>query len=315
MSLPRNIVPGVTWFVTRRVTRRHYLLRPDADGMLQQIYWYVTAVIAAKYGIQVHAVQVLSTHIHEVLTDVHGNLPKFMRERNRLLANSVKVLRKWPEEVFQRAPANYTRLYGVHAVLKEIAYTIANVVRAGLVEHPSQWPGATVLAHDIGERTIDIERPAVYFDAKNPIWPERVSLKITMPTAIVDAFGDSAKEILIAAVDAAIDRARREAIRDGYIVTPTRRNLCSEPTTRRSKSYEAFGKRVPTFSAAGIHDKRLEAIAERREFLERYRCALAALRKGSVPVAFPPGTWRWTRELLPEWMRDAVHSAVVDKAA
>lgn len=266
---------------------------------MQQIYWYVTAVIAAKFGIQVHAIQVLSTHIHEVLTDVYGNMPSFMRERNRLLANAIKVHRKWPEEVFQRAPANYTRLYGAKAVLKEIAYTIANVVQAGLVKDPSQWPGATILAHEIGQRVVEVERPAVYFDPNNPIWPERISLPIEMPQMIVDAYGDHARDVLIAAVTAAVELARKTAIHAGHVMTPKPAKLCRVPTSRRSKGYSAFGSRNPTFAAARVREKVEEALVERKAFLDSYRRALAALKKGIVDVAFPPGTWRWARELLP----------------
>ena len=137
MSLPRQIRPGATWMITRRTTRRHFLLRPDRDGTAQQIYWYTTAILAKKFGVELHAVQVLSTHMHEVLTDVHGNLPAFLRERNRALANALKCHRKWPEEVFQRAAANCVELLGEDSVMKQIAYTIANCVDAGLVRSPS----------------------------------------------------------------------------------------------------------------------------------------------------------------------------------
>src|SRR6187401_2428681 len=141
MTAPRCIRPGRTWFVTRRTTRRHFLLRPDADKTLQELYWYTTAVIAAERGIELHAVQMLSTHIHEVLTDTRGELPRFLQQRNRLFANAIKRHRHWPEEVFARAPASCVALYGVRAILKEIGYTLANCVEAGLVHHPDDWPG------------------------------------------------------------------------------------------------------------------------------------------------------------------------------
>src|SRR4029079_16235741 len=124
MTIPRCIRPGRTWLITRRTTRRYFLLRPAADGTMQGIYWYATAVMAAKFGIELHAVQVLSTHIHEVLTDVRGTLSAFLRERNRLFANAMKCHRQWPEEVFQRAPTSCVELYGPEAVTKEIGYTL-----------------------------------------------------------------------------------------------------------------------------------------------------------------------------------------------
>ena len=90
---PRNIAPGKVWFVTRRTTRRHFLLAPDRAGEVARIYRYVTGLIAAKFGIEIHAVQMLSTHIHEVLTDVNGMLPRFLEQRNRLFTASKGLLK------------------------------------------------------------------------------------------------------------------------------------------------------------------------------------------------------------------------------
>jgi hypothetical protein len=50
----------VTWFVTRRTTRRHYLFSPDKeDGEVEQLYWYTTAVFAKMFGVQLHMTQLL----------------------------------------------------------------------------------------------------------------------------------------------------------------------------------------------------------------------------------------------------------------
>ena len=61
MTAPRPVEPG-TYLVTRRTTRRHFLLRPDSDGTMQQLYWYATIVYAKEYGIEVNATQMLSDH-------------------------------------------------------------------------------------------------------------------------------------------------------------------------------------------------------------------------------------------------------------
>ncbi len=302
MSQPRCIVPGCTWIITRRTTRRHYLLRPDADGTAQRLYWYVTAVIAAKFGIQLHAVQVLSTHMHEVLTDVRGNLPAFLRERNRLFANALKCHRLWPEEVFQRAPTSCVALYGPDAVLQEIGYTVANCVEAGLVDHPSQWPGVTVLADDVGRRVVEVERPSVYFDPDNPTWPARAAIAIEMPAVLAEAYGSRAIDVVRSVVRGAIERARKHARKAGRAAS-TAAKLCSVPFTRQADSYEARGKRHPTFAAAGDAAWARVAVANRRAFLHLYRCAREALRTGAQNVPFPIGAWRWPQELLPRLKR------------
>jgi len=305
MTQPRCIRAGRTWMTTRRATRRHFLFRPDRDGMCQRIYWYTTAVIAAKFGIELHAVQMLSTHLHEVLTDIFGKLPAFVRERNRLFANALKCHRGWPEEVFQRAQPSYVELHGPDAIAKQIAYTLANCVEAGLVSSPEQWPGVTVQVDDIGRLVVEVERPPMYFDPENPAWPERVTIPITMPAALTAAYGERAREVLRAVVRAAVEHARALARRAGRFVGPVAK-LFSVPFTRRSSTFEPFGGRDPTFAAAGNRECARAALTERRAFIALYRKALAALRAGAQHVPFPPGTWRWVHELLPAGLRAQV---------
>lgn len=294
---PRRILAGLTWFITRRTTRRHFLLRPDADGTSQAIYWYTTAVLAKKFGIVVHAVQVLSTHIHEVLTDPFGNLPNFVRERNRALANALKCHRGWPEEVFQRAPASYVALHGPRAILKQIGYTLANCVEAGLTNTPEEWPGVTVSANDIGSRVVTTARPAMYFNPENDVWPAEASLAIEVPRELLDEYGGGARDAIREAVERAVSRARGIAHAAGRVVGSIGR-LLSIPCQRRSRSFECFGSRNPRFATAGDIQRTREATNSWREFLEKYRRALFQWKSGVPRPDFPPGTWRWCRELL-----------------
>ena len=298
MSQPRRIRPGTIWFVTRRTTRRFMLLRPDVDGVAQKIYWYVTAVLAEKFGIELHAVQVLSTHMHEVLTDVRGLLPAFLRERNRILANVLKRHRDWPEEVFQRAPASCVELYGAEVVAQKIGYTLANCVEAGLVNEPAEWPGVGVNANEIGNRVVDVERPSMYFDTKNPRWPARATIAITMPALLTTAYAAKARDRVRTAVCAAVERARAIARKARYVVEGAA-SLFNVPFTRRARSAEPVRQRNPTFATGGDPELRRRAVDELRGFRALYRQALEALKRGLARVPFPEGSWRWCRELLP----------------
>jgi hypothetical protein len=49
MSQPREIAPGATYMITRRVLRRHLLFRPDAA--INQLLVYALAVSARRYGV------------------------------------------------------------------------------------------------------------------------------------------------------------------------------------------------------------------------------------------------------------------------
>ena len=82
MTQPRFVVPGDTVMVTRRTLRRHHLFRPDPA--IRQLYLYTLAVCARKYDVLVHAVTLMSTHEHLVVTDTQGQLPDFLRRLHRL---------------------------------------------------------------------------------------------------------------------------------------------------------------------------------------------------------------------------------------
>jgi len=295
--MPRRILPGATWFLTRRTTRRHFLLRPDEDESCQRIYWYTTSVIAKKFGIVHHAVQVLSTHIHEVVSDPFGNLPAFIRERNRALANALKCHRKWPEEVFQRAPASCVELYGVDAIIEKIAYTIANCVSAGLVESPEQWPGARTIVNDLDGKAFVTRRPEVYFDPENPVWPAEAKIQMMVPELVREKYDDRAIDVIRESVERAVSVARAAVRATGRSVSSIWR-LVSVPFTKRSNTYEPYGAREPHFATSGDRVRASIASAARHAFLRAYRVALNAWRAGDIRPNFPLGSWRWPRELL-----------------
>lgn len=292
MTLPRCIRAGVTWFVTRRITRRHFLLRPDLNGTLQSLYWYSTAVAAAEFGIVIHAVQMLSDHLHEVLTDTRGELPRFLQERNRLFANAIKVHRGWPEEVFSRKGANCVALYGASAVQEEIVYTLSNCVEAGLVHSPGEWRGVTTTIADMGKRVVRVKRPGIYFDPKNPRWPATAELSIGMPEALLQEMGNVTRirEVLTTALNDAVNIARR-AVRQARRVVRGMRRVFRTPHTVRASAWEAFGARLPSFAAAGVRSEAQRALSDRRNFLSAYRRAFEALKRGVRNVLFPLGTW------------------------
>ncbi|NOQ83758.1 MAG: hypothetical protein GQ551_07090 [Myxococcales bacterium] len=102
MTRPRIVEPGATLALSRRTTRRHFLLHPDEARQMEQVYWYCLAHAAQLHGVLVHAACLMSTHCHEVITDVRGQYPKFLETLHRNLALCTKAYRGWPEEVFNK---------------------------------------------------------------------------------------------------------------------------------------------------------------------------------------------------------------------
>ncbi len=126
MSQPRSIVSGATYLLTRRTLRRHLLLRPDAA--ITQLIVYALAVSASRYGLQVHAICAMSTHIHLVVTDSKGVLPRFLHHFHRLIALGTKILRSWEGPVWDHEPTSVVRLMTRASVVEKIAYTLANLL-------------------------------------------------------------------------------------------------------------------------------------------------------------------------------------------
>ena len=69
MTQPRFVVPGETIMVTARTVARFYLLRPDPQ--LNEALRYVLGYYANKHGLLLHAVCIMSTHVHLVAFDEH----------------------------------------------------------------------------------------------------------------------------------------------------------------------------------------------------------------------------------------------------
>ena len=90
MTLPRRVVAKTTYVLTRRCLDRRFYLQPSRE--LTQIYLYALAHAQQKHGVEVHAFACMSNHPHEVVTDVHGVLPDFMRDLRREIALGAKEL-------------------------------------------------------------------------------------------------------------------------------------------------------------------------------------------------------------------------------
>jgi putative transposase len=86
MTRPRIVDPGATLALSRRTTRRHFLLHPDEARHMEQVYWYCLAYAAKLHGVLVHAACLMSTHCHEVITDVRGEYPNGRHRSGEALA-------------------------------------------------------------------------------------------------------------------------------------------------------------------------------------------------------------------------------------
>jgi putative transposase len=274
--------------ITRRTLRRTHLLRPDKQ--LKDLFVYCLAVLARKHGILIHAAVVMSTHEHIVLTDVHGELPRFLQELHRLLALGVKVLRKWEGAVWDHEKTSVVELLTDDAIVQKLAYVMANPVAAGLVRHARDWPGIQTLPSHLGEAAWTATRPEFYFDRSNPGWPPVATLQLSMPPVrrlSLDHVRRAVSDEL-----AYLERIAREQVRKkGWRIPPSARLRRLSPFAR-ARSWEPLRALNPAF-AVGRSQRRafFAAVAALRSFRSAYRAALELWRRGLRLGLFPSGTW------------------------
>jgi len=100
--LPRQVLPRQFYLITRRCSRREFLLRPDPATNNAFLYCLIDA--ALRYEIDVLLPCVMSNHYHAVIYDRAGRYPEFIEHVHKLVARSQNALRgRWGEHVVERA--------------------------------------------------------------------------------------------------------------------------------------------------------------------------------------------------------------------
>jgi len=290
VSAPRLVLPNSTVLVTRRTARRHHLFAPD-DAM-RALFTFALAVCATKFGVLVHAVVLMSTHEHLVVTDPRGVLPDFLRELHRLVALGTKVLRKWEGSVWDSEKTSVVRLLSPQAIVEKIAYCMANPVAAGLVRRAREWPGVTTMPEQLGKDVLSAARPSFFFDPNNAQWPQTASVALTLPPSLEGQMSVEEFQRQVAAELARQEQeARREVAKAGRTFLGADRCRRTSPY-RRARSFEPLRDRNPTFAVGrGNREGFFAAVEELRAFRAAYREALRLWRLGVRDVAFPAGTW------------------------
>jgi putative transposase len=134
----RHFVPGQVWHLTHRCHKREFLLKfvKDRHRWLQWLY-----KAKKQYGLVVLNYVVTSNHIHLV---VYG------KDSSEIIPKSVQLLagrtgqeynqRKNRKGAFWEDRYHATAIETGEHLLRCIVYIDLNMVRAGVVEHPKDWP-------------------------------------------------------------------------------------------------------------------------------------------------------------------------------
>lgn len=160
----RHIRKGVVWLITKKTNDDLFLLRPDKT--VKEILLYLLLLKLNQHGLLLHAFIVMSDHIHLVVTDVRGRLPKFMGEFLGESGKALKIELGPNHRIWSPNPYSAVELLDRDAAERLIAYCHTNPTKAGLTL-PADWPGLTSAQHKIGD-TLRASKAKFYFGRNRP---------------------------------------------------------------------------------------------------------------------------------------------------
>jgi len=282
MSLPRQILPGSTYLVTRRCTQRQFLLKPTP--LNNMIFAFCLALAAIRTGVLLHAFCVLSNHWHGVVTDPHGRLPDFLEYLHKYVSKCINAsLGRW-ENLWSSEQPSIVRLEGDEDVLNKIAYVMTNPLAAGLVNRSSKWPG--LREHQPGTRIV--RRPSVFFRPNGPV-PKVASLTLVPPPLKSSTSpSETIRRVEQAVADREAELGKQHAIEGKKplgLKAIRAQKVTDTPWTKEPR------RRLSPRVAAKDKWRRIEALRRVKAFVDAYREAYTRWKAGVLDVVFPPGTY------------------------
>lgn len=253
---------------------------------MNRIFIYALAVAAARKDVQVHGYILLSDHFHIVLTDVLGRMGEFTALFDWILTKCVQELRGWKGRIFDGHGVRETTVLDAAATLRELAYTLTNGVRHGLVDSSSKYPGACSSVADIDGAPIVGRRPRVFFKEGGKM-PETCELRLKMPRTVLEAHDEGhARHLLEVQVERCEKRARRAVKAAGRTFMGAAKLLRQSPFARVRQG--SVSSPLPRWAGSRA---RVETARERRsQFLERYAKCRSRWLEGERAVVWPAGT-------------------------
>jgi putative transposase len=137
----RNYLPGLIWHITQRCHKREFLLKFGRDKRI-----WMEWMIAAKreFGLCVLSYTITSIHIHLLVRDWVEKAEESAIARSLHLAAGRLAqeynARKGRSGAFWEDRYHATAVESGEHLVKCMSYIDMNMVRAGVVRHPGEWP-------------------------------------------------------------------------------------------------------------------------------------------------------------------------------
>ena len=292
MSIPREVLPGRTYMITRRCTQRQFLMRPD--DRTNNAFIYCLAVAAKRCGIRILFTAAMSNHHHTGIEDPSGNYPAFLEYFHKLFAKCQNSLRGRWENFWSSEQTSVVRLVDPADVIEKMVYVLTNPVKDGLVEKAHHWPGASSLDALIHGKPLTASRPRHFFREDGSM-PETVTLQIDRPAGLKELSEDEFTAMVEGRIRAVEEAAAFERARTGARVLG-RRAVLGQKWSDRPASREPRRQLDPRVAARSKWS-RIEALLRNRIFREAYVVAREAFCAGDRKVIFPAGTY-WLRRFV-----------------
>ncbi|MFO8165642.1 MAG: transposase [Desulfatiglandales bacterium] len=134
----RHYIPGHIWHLTHRCHKKEFLLKLVKDRR-RWLQWLYQARI--RYGMVILNYTVTSNHIHLLVYDEEGKntIPQSVKLVAGRTAQEYN-LRKNRKGAFWEDRYHATAVESGEHLLKCLVYIDLNMVRAGVVSHPADWP-------------------------------------------------------------------------------------------------------------------------------------------------------------------------------
>ena len=287
--MPRRIVPGQVYMVTRRCTQRQFLLRPDRETT--NAFIYCLALAAQRTEMRVLAFLAHSNHHHTLVVDTQGRMPEFLELFHKLVAKHQNALRCRWENFWASETTSVVELVGTDDILAKMTYALTNPVKDGLIDRADQWPGASSLFANMDNRPVSARRPLRYFRPDGDL-PESITLPVERPPGF-DHMGAAEWRTLLGERIRAVETAARDERRmEGRSILGRAQVLRQRPSDR-PQSTETRRQTSPRVASINKW-ARIEAIQRNKAFLDAYRVARDLWTSG-VAAIFPAGTY-WLRK-------------------
>lgn len=134
----RYYIPGQIWHITHRCHKQEFLLRFRRDRQRWQ-HWLFEA--KKRYGLHVLNFMITSNHIHLLAVD-SGDRDVLPRSLQLIASRTGQEYnqRKNRKGAFWEDRYHATAVEDGEHFIQCMTYIDLNMVRAGVVDHPSEWP-------------------------------------------------------------------------------------------------------------------------------------------------------------------------------